>query len=91
MSFVELNKDTALIGHSGWADGKFGDYNDSSVMLNDYILIDEFIGLNKNQRLKKLNDLGVEAAAKIKKNLISAFKNYQKVICLTHVPPLIFG
>lgn len=85
--FVALTKDTALIGHSGWADGKFGNYHNSEVMLNDYTLIDEFIGLNKNQRLKKLNELGNEAATKIKKQLISAFKNYNKVLCLTHVPP----
>lgn len=85
--FVELTKNTALVGHSGWADGKFGDYNNSKVVLNDYILINEFIGLDKNQRLKKLNELGDEASAKIKKNLVSAFKNYKKVLCLTHVPP----
>lgn len=87
LPFAVLTKDTALVGHSGWADGKFGDYNGSDVMLNDYILIDEFIGLNKNQRFKKLNELGDKAAAKIEKSLISAFKNYKKVICLTHVPP----
>lgn len=85
--FVELTKEVALVGHSGWADGKFGDYNNSEVMLNDYILINEFVGLNKNQRLKKLNEFGNEAATKIKKSLTSAFKNYKKVICLTHVPP----
>lgn len=85
--FAPLTKDTALIGHGGWADGQFGDYNGSEVMLNDYILIDEFIGLNKNQRLEKLNELGSIAASKIEKSLISAFKNYKKVLCLTHVPP----
>lgn len=85
--FVELTKDTALVGQSSWADGRFGNYNDSEVMLNDYILIDDFVGLNKNQRLKKLNKLGDETASKIEKSLITAFKQYKKVICLTHMPP----
>lgn len=85
--FVELTKEVALIGQGGWADGKFGDYKSSEVVLNDYVLIDEFIGLNKNQRLKKLNELGNEAASKIKKKLIFVFKKYKKVLCLTHVPP----
>jgi len=87
MPFIELTKEVALVGHSGWTDGKFGDYNGSEVMLNDYVLINEFIGLNKNQRLKKLNELGSEATSKIEQELISAFKNYKKVLCLTHVPP----
>ena len=87
ISFVELTKDTALIGQSGWADGKFGDYDNSEVMLNDYVLINEFIGLDKNQRLKKLHELGGDTASKIESKLISAFKKYKKVICLTHVPP----
>lgn len=85
--FIELTKEVALVGHGGWADGKFGDYNNSEIILNDYILIDEFIGLNKDQRLNKLNELGNEAASKIEMYLISAFKNYKKVLCLTHVPP----
>lgn len=85
--FVELTKDVALIGQGGWADGRFGNYNDSEVMLNDYVLINEFIGLDKNQRLKKLNKLGDEAASKIEIKLILAFKNHKKVIFLTHVPP----
>ncbi len=85
--FVGLNKDTALIGQGGWADGRFGNYDDSEVILNDYVLIDDFVGLNKNQRLKKLNKLGDETASEIEKSLISAFKKYKKVICLTHVPP----
>lgn len=87
MPFIELTKDVALVGHSGWADGKFGDYNDSEVILNDYILIDEFIWLNKDQRLNKLNELGSKAASKMEKSLILAFKNHKKILCLTHVPP----
>lgn len=85
--FVELTNNTVLVGQGGWADGRLGDYDNSEVMLNDYVLINEFIGLNKNQRLKKLNELGDEAASKIKTKLVSAFKNYQKVLFLTHVPP----
>src|SRR3989339_1096912 len=85
--FIELTKEVALVGYGGWADGKFGDYDAYNILLNDYILIKEFIGLNKNQRLKKLNELGSEAASKIEDDLISAFKNHKKVLCLTHVPP----
>ena len=62
--YVELTKDVVLVGHSSWVDGRLGNYNDSQVMLNDYILIEEFNGLTKSQRLQKLNELGDNAAFK---------------------------
>jgi len=39
---VEINKNTALIGHGLWADGKLGDFLNSDVLLNDYIFIKDF-------------------------------------------------
>lgn len=35
---VELSADTALVEYGGWADGRLGDYGNSEVMLNDYVL-----------------------------------------------------
>ncbi|MGB3222431.1 MAG: metallophosphoesterase [Desulforhopalus sp.] len=36
---VPLNSNTCLIGHDGWADGRFGNYKRSKVLLNDYLKI----------------------------------------------------
>ncbi|MCK5299983.1 MAG: metallophosphoesterase [Candidatus Aenigmarchaeota archaeon] len=85
--YIELTKDVALVGHSSWADGRLGNYDKSQVMLNDYILIKEFKGLTKAQRLQKLHELGDDAAAQLKENIETALKHYNKLICLTHVPP----
>ncbi|MFH0815301.1 MAG: metallophosphoesterase [Methanobacteriota archaeon] len=84
---VEMAEGVALVGHSGWADGRYGDYGRSDVMLNDYVLIDDFKGLSKMQRLDKLNELGDEAAGHLRRSLSDALQEYEKVICLTHVPP----
>lgn len=84
---VEMAPNVALIGYDGWSDGKLGNYAQSSVVLNDYLLIRDLAGLNKHDRLLKLNGLGDEAAAHAKKVLLAACNQYQKVICLTHVPP----
>ncbi|MGH9856015.1 MAG: metallophosphoesterase, partial [Blastocatellia bacterium] len=43
---VELTETTCLIGHDAWGDGRIGDYAGSSVMLNDYLLIEELKGLD---------------------------------------------
>ncbi|MEK7189642.1 MAG: metallophosphoesterase family protein, partial [Patescibacteria group bacterium] len=55
----------------------------------DILLIGGDIGEAKSvcSYLQKLDELGDKAAAKIETSLISAFKNFKKVICLTHVPP----
>lgn len=85
--FVELNEDTALIGHSSWADGRLGNYENSSVMLNDYLLINELSGLTKTDRLQQLNRLGDEAASHLQSSLEMVVKKYRNILCLTHVPP----
>ena len=59
---VRITDKTCLIGHGSWADGRLGDYYSSEVWLNDYVLIKELKGLNKEERLIKLNELGDRAA-----------------------------
>ncbi len=84
---VPLTEQTALIGHDGWADARLGDYERSCVSMNDARLIDEFVGLNKQQRLHVLHRLGDEAAEHIGKVLPEALSRFGHVILLTHVPP----
>jgi len=84
---VELTRRTALVGHDSWADGRFGDYAHSEVLLNDYIAINDFRGFSKDDRLRKLNALGDEAAAYCREWLPMALDQYQHIYFLTHVPP----
>lgn len=84
---VPLTRDTALIGHDSWADGRFGDFFRSQVMLNDYVLIGEFRGLTRPQRFAKLNALGDEAAEYLERRAREAFANFKHLLVLTHVPP----
>lgn len=84
---VELSAETALIGHDGWSDGHAGDFLNSTVLLNDYFLIDELKDMSSLDRLHKLNELGQEAAKALEKTLRAALESYPRVILLTHVPP----
>lgn len=84
---VPLSDETCLVGHDGWADARFGDYEGSNVMLNDYHLIADLRGLNKEERQRKLHDLGDEAADHFRKVLPAALSRYRHVLVLTHVPP----
>ncbi len=84
---ISLTENTALIGHDSWADGRLGDFFRSDVMLNDYLLIGELSGLEKQQRYRRMNALGDEAAEFIANRTLEALARHKNVIVLTHVPP----
>lgn len=84
---VQLTENTCLIGAGGWADGRLGDFMNSKVLLNDYMLIDEFIVAGVENRQKLLNELGDHFAAYFKRVLPIALEQFGEVILLTHVPP----
>jgi predicted MPP superfamily phosphohydrolase len=84
---VELTSTTCLVGHDSWADGRFGDFRSSPIMLNDYVQIKDFIPCNKTGRLALLNHLGDEAADFFRTLLPVALAKYEHVIVLTHAPP----
>jgi predicted phosphohydrolase len=87
IGLVELTPTVALVGHEGWADGRIGDYFGSQAMLNDYILIRDLSGLSKEELLRRLNNLGDEAAAHFRLWLPRALEKHQHVYVATHVPP----
>ncbi len=84
---VKLTSNTCLLGHDSWSDGRYGDYSNSNIRLNDYVMIKELTDLNKQERLEKLNKLGDEAAGFFREQLSQALLNFQHVLILTHVPP----
>lgn len=84
---VWLGGDTALVGHDGWADGRYGDYEHSQVVLNDYLMIDDLAGLDASKRLARMHELGDEAAAHFRRCLPQALDRHRNVIVATHVPP----
>lgn len=84
---VGLTPRVGLVGHGGWGDGRLGDYASSQVRMNDFVLIDEFINLDRTARLELLHKLGDEAATHFQRVLPEALARFEHVILLTHVPP----
>ena len=84
---IALTNRTALIGHDGWADAKAGEFLNSSIMLHDYLLIDELKDLTIRERKKVLHKLGEEAAESLRGPLKESLLKYDRVIVLTHAPP----
>ena len=84
---VPLSANTALVGHDSWADGRLGDFFQSEVVLNDYVLITELRNLSKRRRYAKLNALGDEAADFLGNRVCEALAGWSNILVLTHVPP----
>lgn len=84
---VKLNKNTGLVGHDGWSDGRYGDFHKSSVILTDYVRIQELANLSTHDRLQKLHQLGDESAKHFAKVLPMACETYAQVLVMTHPPP----
>ena len=84
---VELTSGAALIGHGRWGDARVGDFDNSTVALNDYRLIEELSFIDQQTRKARLNALGDEAADHVRRVLPEALEQYSRVWFLTHVPP----
>jgi predicted MPP superfamily phosphohydrolase len=83
-----LSPQTAVIGHDGWCDARAGDYDTSTIVLNDYLLIEELKDVGRQRRREILQRLGDEAADHIRVRLLEALPNHARVILLTHPPPM---
>lgn len=84
---VPLPGGVALIGHDGWADARAGDFERSSVFLNDYLLISELRDLDRAELRRRLAALGDEAAAYFQRVLPQALAIGKRVVAAIHVPP----
>lgn len=88
----DCGNDTILLGVDGWADGRYGDYAHSRVVLNDSRCINDLFQsslLGRYQLLATMQQLADQDASVLKINLINAINTYhpKKVIILVHVPP----
>jgi predicted phosphohydrolase len=88
----DLGNQTILLGEDCWADGRYGDYTNSRVTLNDSrMIIDLFQSniLGKYSLLEKMQQLADLDAQHLKVKLSDAIKNHhpKKIIILIHVPP----
>jgi predicted phosphodiesterase len=84
---VELTPTTAMVGHDGWGDSRYGNYEESDLMLSDFLFIQELLGCGREGRRSVLEDLGDEAAQYLRLHLEQALERYRHVIVATHVPP----
>ena len=87
---LELTPDAAIVGHDGWADGRYGDFMASTMMLNDYVMIRELaqaLEQGQNSLWSALKILADEAAQRLSERLTVALERYALVFVILHPPP----
>lgn len=87
-----LDEQTLLAGSDTWADGRAGNYAQSSITVNDSRLIADLFQnslLGKEALLKKMQYLAGRDARALKRVLVEGIERYRpkKIILLLHVPP----
>lgn len=89
--------DLAIVGHDGWADGRLGDYDESDLVLNDYLLITDFRPIKvtegslplrpKPERLKLMQAQADAAARHLEWQFSGLAASTKHIVVVTHVPP----
>ena len=82
-----LSDSVAVVGHGSWGDGRFGAYGNSPVRLRDFSQIKDFVLLDQEQRLSRMQEVADEASDHFRRTLPRALDMAQHVIVVTHVPP----
>ena len=84
---MRLSDETSLIGHRGWADGRAGLGERSTVRLNDHLLIQNLARTDSVQLFAILQALGDQSANYIRTTATEALAACRRLIVATHVPP----
>lgn len=88
----DLGDQTILLGEDCWADGRYGNYVNSRVSVNDSRMIGDLFHSNifgKYPLLEKMQQLADKDARHLKGNLAKSIEKYrpEKVVILMHIPP----
>ncbi|MDE0862246.1 MAG: metallophosphoesterase [Rubripirellula sp.] len=87
LSPIQLTPTTHLLGDDGWADATVGDYETSTIRLNDFDRIDDFKASGKTAWKEQLQQIGAASAKRLQAKLNQLPPDAQQVLVLTHVPP----
>ena len=87
---IRLTGQTKLVGVNGFADGLAGRGARTKARINDFFQIENFVSLHTDAaRFNLMRALAQSATDKLRRKLIAAAPESDRVIIGTHVPPFI--
>lgn len=86
--YAKLTEKTAIVGHDGWYDARYGDWENSNFFMNDWNYIPEFHGKTKKQIVDFCRELAQISTDHIELGFKKAVDDgFKHIIVATHVPP----
>ena len=87
LSPLQVSTGTYLLGEDGWADGTVGNYETSTIQLNDFERIGDFKLAGKANRKHQLQRIGRASAERLQAKLEQLPSDAHQALVLTHAPP----
>lgn len=87
LSALRVSAGTYLLGEDGWADGTVGNYEESTIHLNDFERIGDFKASGQFAWKQKLLDIGSDSAKRLRSKFEQLPTDTHQVLVLTHAPP----
>ena len=84
---IPIGRDTALVGHGGWPDGRAGWGKQTIVESRDHHSIEDFRNLSKDAVFDRMTQLGQESADYFRRVLPYALSCFPRVLIATHPVP----
>ena len=84
---VALTVNTALVGHSGWADGRAGWSRNTIIKSPDQHRIGDLASLSSDDLFSRMHQLGRESAGYFRNVIPRALRRFSHLIVCTHAPP----
>jgi Icc protein len=89
MPYYALSPTTAVVGHDGWYDALYGNWQTSNFDLSDWDQIHDFIPGSGNRAtiVTTAKKLAFDGVTHVMNGIKKAVKYHQNIVVLTHVPP----
>lgn len=84
---IKLTKDSCLIGQEGLYDARCGKAENSRLIMNDFLLIEELVRPKSGSLIQEIRNKADDEANKAYKKLKLAAQHYKNVYFATHYPP----
>lgn len=87
LAALQVSTGTYLLGEDGWADGTVGNYEESTIHLNDFERIGDFKAAGEFAWKQQLKHIGGASAKRLQTKLDELPPDARHVLVLTHAPP----
>lgn len=87
--YIRLTDTTAVVGHDGWYDAGYGNWQQSNFGMTDWHAIHDFLAVNGSKAtiVAKSRELAHAGVVHVHDGIKQAVRYHKNIVVLTHYPP----